>query len=176
MLMKFYAILVWLLAVCTAQGQKHLTALQTKLRNADSVIIVSHDNTNAYLTDKATGKRIPSPKLVMNGSPNETIIRKRKLLADTAVKRLAEIFVRSNGSGIVEMGKCFMPHNAVLIYAKQRLSYLDICFDCDRLIASKDIAINEADFDSRKWREFYEFFLQNGLESESDFKGSSPDK
>lgn len=154
-------LLLFVVGVLKAQKRRH--SLQDKLLPADSVVVVSHDDTNMSSVEKGTGKHIPPPRLVLNGRPNQKIIHERKTLADTAVQRLARRFTTNVRTGVIETGKCFMPPHAVFLYHKGQLSFINICFGCERPVVSKGNALGETDFYFQKWDELYTFFIQNGL-------------
>lgn len=145
-----------------AQGQTALMALKTKLLTADSVVIVSHEH--SLKIEAVDGKSYsPWQPLVKNGKPNPKVIHERKRLEDTAVQRLGEILMQTLKNSKIEMARCFMPHHAVFLFSKGKLSFIDICFDCFRLAASRNIRISESDFDYQKWNNLYTFFVQSGL-------------
>lgn len=167
--MSRVATILALLIFCllAAQGQGRLVHLNSKLLSADSIIIVSHESTaGVSVIDSVTGKYLPHPKLLIKGKLNEQIIHERTTLLDTAVKRLSSIITRPFQDTVIEIGKCFLPHHAIVAFKSNRTSFIDICFGCRRIATSKDIKIVSDDFDNRKWKELIDFFQQYNMRYE----------
>lgn len=152
----------------TAFAQKD-TWLRTKLKNADSVLLVSHEATAGIAIVDSTGKHIPLPKLLVGGKPNYSIIKEQRVLSAAKLDTFIKIFARPFQSRTIEMAKCFIPHHAIFIIKNGRTSYVDICFGCQRFETSKDMEELYA-FDNRKWTELYDFFVK------LDFKYELTDK
>ena len=140
-----------------------MDVIKKKLLTADSVSLISHSDLGIKTTDVETGKPIYPKQLIINAQPNEKIIRQRQLLSDTSVQRLAGLVSRPLLGERAEIAKCFMPHHAILIFKKKKVSYIDICFGCRRIQSTSDIRFSEADFDEQKWTELMTYFLQKGL-------------
>jgi hypothetical protein len=148
----------------TAVAQKD-SWLKTKIKNADTVLLVSHEVTAGIAIVDSTGKQIPLPKLLIAGKPNHSIIKEQRVLSGTQLDTFIKIFARPFQSRTIEEGKCFMPHHAVFIIKDGRTSYVDICFGCQRFETSKDMQQLYV-FDNRKWRELEDLFVKLGFKYE----------
>jgi hypothetical protein len=145
----------------TAFAQKD-TWLQAKLKNADTVMLVSHEVTAGIAIVDSTGKHIPLPKLIVSGKPNYCIVKEQQVLSGAQLDTFIKIFARPFKSRTIEMAKCFIPHHAVFIIKNGKTSYVDICFGCQGFEVSKDMQQLYA-FDNRKWRELEDFFVKLGF-------------
>ncbi|MGI4870287.1 MAG: hypothetical protein ACRYFX_03805 [Janthinobacterium lividum] len=113
--------------------------LITKLQRADSVILVSHLNTNELPAADTSGHILPHPKLLVAGKPNYSIAKERRSLTIVQRMELGRILIRPIKQIILKEGRCFMPHHAIFIIKNGRTSYIDICFDCSRSMSSDDL-------------------------------------
>ena len=146
-----------------AQTRKPL-GLEKILLNADTVLIVSHDNTGITVTDDETGKDI-TPKLFINGKLNYAILHTQRIIKDSMRKKLLKILLLKNKSYKIVMTKCYMPQHAILIIKNHKVSFIDICFGCLKYEVSDDLRLFMRPFDINKWNELYQFFIQNGMEA-----------
>jgi hypothetical protein len=145
-------------------AQGGLRRLKSKLLSADSVIIVSHENTAAgNIIDEKTGDTI-SGKLLVNGRPNERIIHEKVTLHDSATRKLSRIMARHFQDSVSQVGRCFIPHHAVILFKKGKASFVDLCFGCHSIEATKNIKVTSNDFDSRKWKELIAFYRQHNIQ------------
>lgn len=152
---------VMLTSWSTASAQAN-TWLRQKLKNADTVLLVSHEVTAGIAIIDSVGKNIPLPKLLIDEKPNYSIFKEQKVLSGAQLDTFINIFTRPFESRTIEMGKCFMPHHAILIIKNGNTSYVDICFGCQRFDTSKDMQTLYA-LDNRKWTEIYDFFVKLGF-------------
>jgi hypothetical protein len=136
--------------------------LLTKLKNADTILLVSHEVTAGIAIVDSTGKHIPLPKLLVGGMPNYSIVKEQRVLSGSQLDTFIKIFARPFQSRTIEMAKCFIPHHAVFIIKNGKTSYVDICFGCQRFETSKDMQQLYA-FDNRKWKELEDFFVKLGF-------------
>lgn len=159
-----------ILVLPSAKAQKNLVALKAKLLSADSVLIISHENTaQFYIEDSTVVKHLYNSSLLENGKINEKIIREKKILSKTAVQRLSKILTRIPKVHGVDMANAAERYHAVLIYKDGQVSYADIFLVGRTIRTSKDIHLSEDDFDNRKWEELWSFFLQNHINYELVF-------
>lgn len=142
------------------------TDLSDSLKEADSVVIVSHESTNYPRTDRKTGKSLPSPELTVNGTLNKSIVYERLKLTYTGVTLLDSIFSAPAGEPYAPMA-CFQPRHAVLLYKEGRLSFIDFCFDCFGYSSSNNL-YRTIRFDAHKWQKLYLFFKEQGFTYELD--------
>jgi hypothetical protein len=158
--MKHSAILILLvfLTLFKASGQDRFAKLKTLMLTSDSIFLVSHESTTGIiLVNERTGKKVPLPKLIVNGRLNKSIIHETRIIKDSSIESLINILTRPFQDSIIEIGKCFMPHHAVIIFKKGKISFIDMCFTCKGIETSKDIKLTISDFDDRKWNELMHF-------------------
>lgn len=158
----FFFILAAPLAAFTQKGKDWL---REKLKNADTVLVVSHEVTVGIGLVDSAGNHIPLPKLLVGGKPNYAIFRERQQLSGAQLDTFIKIFARPFQDKGIEMAKCFMPHHAVFIMKSGKISWVDICFGCRRFDTSKDLEKLYA-FDSRKWTELENFLVRLGFKYE----------
>ncbi len=162
---KLFFILLFIIECCSVNGQTRKSQyLEKIILSADTVLIISHDNTGIIMRDDETGRDI-TPKLVMNGKLNYGIMNEKKVLNDSLRKQLSKVLLLKNQSSKIVMNKCYMPQHAILIIKDSRLSYIDICFGCLKYEVSDDLSFFDIPFDINKWNELYQFFIQNGMEA-----------
>jgi hypothetical protein len=78
--MKSLIPILFLLAPFFCISQKNESWLSLKFKNADSVLLVSHDYTEGIAIVDDAGNRIPLPKLIIKGKPNYKIIKERQIV------------------------------------------------------------------------------------------------
>ena len=137
--------------------------MQSKLLNADSVLIVSHKATAGEAMIDDNEKIHPPAKLIVKNKLNQAIIHEIVKITQPALQELSEILIRPFEDSVIEMANCYIPHHTIIIYKNEKISSIEICFDCMRYYASKDLQFNES-FDKRKWTELNSFFKKQGLE------------
>lgn len=159
----FFVVLVILEGTSSIKAQTKQQNLRKVLLNADTVLIVSHDNTGITLRDE-TGRDI-TPKLFINGKLNYGILHEQKIIKDSMRKKLLGILLLKNKNNKIVMNKCYMPQHAILIIKNHKVSFIDICFGCLKYEVSDDLSFFMDPFDINKWNELYQFFKQNGLKA-----------
>jgi hypothetical protein len=141
-------------------SQEYAYKIEKKLREADSVVFVSHAATwGIAIVDEKTGKRTAPPKLIIKGKINESIIRERLVVKSSALDSLITVLARPFADSIIQEGNCYMPHHTLLLFKRGHLSYIEICFGCRRFSTSRDLSFFDF-FDKRKWRELQEFLFE----------------
>jgi hypothetical protein len=150
----------------TSYSQKANTGawLKLKLKRADSVLITAHEPTKGIVRIDSAGNQMPSPKLILDGKPNYGVIRESKFIKGKAVDSLIQILDRpfKNNSLPVTLAACYVPRHSIFVFNGNQLSYIDICFECNRWERSEDLS-KLGEFDSRKWREIKAFMISQGL-------------
>jgi hypothetical protein len=145
----------------------NLTELRKRLADADTVLLVSHENTTEPVYNKKTGKSSEAPELMINGFPNSKVMREEKLIQREVLTTLSEILTSPpNIDSISPQAKCFSPHHAIFIIKEGHYSYLDICFSCNSLAVSNDLSVSHDDFDNKKWKALYDFVKGLGIKYE----------
>lgn len=147
----------------TTTAQSRLNKLSEILFKADSVFIISHDDTGTPFT--INNGKDSLPKLLIKGKLNYKMVHERVALNDSLRKKLSKILLLKNQSYKIVMNMCYMPQHAILIKKNNHWSFIDICFGCLKYKASNDLSFFNIPFDINKWNELYQFFLQNGMEA-----------
>lgn len=164
--MKPVLILIFLLRLSNLFCQTTLEAkIISAIKNADSVILISHKTTNGYMVGKPDEVTIDLP-LILNHNINPAIVIKEIKLNNTQKIKLINIINIPDNTTQWTPSKCDEPHNSVLIYKKGKLFYLDICFGCEHLHLSKNLYKGEIDeliMAQKKWGILEKFFKNLGL-------------
>ncbi len=138
--------------------------LINKFRDADSIVLVSHDLVFGS-TDVAFdngGKIIPFPNLLNSGRPNESIIKEQQLIKGKQVDLLIRIMSRTFKGSAISQGGCFVPRQAIFLFKDGRTSFVDICFHCNSYKTSDDL-IDIPPFDSYRWKKLKKYFMMLGF-------------
>jgi len=144
------------------------TSLILKLQHADSIKLISHKITEGYAVTPETPIGKPFIKdssiypFLINNKVNPKVIIESKTLNKVYRKKLVKIFERDVWLTKV-LANCDEPQHSILIYKKNKLSYIDICFGCRRIHTSKDIDFSESNMDLQRWEDILRFFKSNSL-------------
>jgi hypothetical protein len=136
-------------------------SLADSIDAADYIVIASHYSTNYPLRDPVT-KKPYTPKLMIDGKPNDKIIHQKKKLRPAQVRELKNILMTAVENPYKSYTKCFQPRHAVFLYKNQRIEYLDFCFECTGYNRSPEFPVIIA-FDEAKWRTLSDFFRKQGI-------------
>ncbi len=134
--------------------------LRSKFMGADSVVLVSHDDTQGVAIVDSLGNNIPLPKLIIGAKPNYAIIKERKVLNSKQIDTLIRILARPFSDKRIETYKCYMPHHSIFIFKNGKISFIDLCFWCHGFETSSDLNKFFYAFDNQKWEELESFFKQ----------------
>ncbi len=110
--------------------------IDRKIKNADSIILISHKISWEYEAVEE-GKSKNAPLFLSKGDVNPQIILSRRILLDRT--QIIDILHVENGTYKHVARTCDQPRNSILIYKKAKLSYIDICFHCERIHTSDDL-------------------------------------
>jgi hypothetical protein len=161
--MRTYTIILLLiLAIPLSAFTQQITWLRDRLKNADTVLLVSHEDTQGVVIMDSTGKRKLRQKLLVAGRPNHSIIKEQNVLTGADLDTLIKILARPYSDRQYETSKCFMPHHAIFIIRQGKTSFIEICFGCRGIDTSKDLEKLYA-FDERKWTELENYFIKLGF-------------
>ena len=138
--------------------------LQHLLLNADSVLIVSHEDT-ASIIESSDGT-VSMDSLLLNGKLNTSIIKEQAVLDKKKLTRLSRLLTAKMTRFLEQSAGCFMPHHSIVLIKKGKYSYIEICFQCHRLRTSPDIDFFENDLNDRKRNKLKQFFLDNHFKYE----------
>jgi hypothetical protein len=165
--MKSLFSILFLLAPFFCISQNNESWLSLKFKNADSVLLVSHEDTEGITIVDDAGNRIPLPKLIIKGRPNYKIIKERQIVSGKQLDELIQILDRPIKSGF-DGGKCFIPHQSIFLFKNGRLSYIEVCFLCGRLETSDDLKKIDH-FDERQWEELGKLFTRLGFKYKLEY-------
>ena len=79
-MMKSIFPILFLLTPSFCISQNTEGRLSIKFKNADSVLLVSHEDTKGVAIVDDAGNRIPLPALIIKGKPNYELIKDRSLI------------------------------------------------------------------------------------------------
>jgi hypothetical protein len=130
------SILILIVLLSSFQLFAQIESIDNKILKADSVILISHKISREYQYT-APGKSKNFPTFLLRGNINPKIILSKKRLLKT--QNLIDILHVKDGTYEYIPGNCDEPRNSILIYTKGRLSYIDICFHCQRIHTSEDL-------------------------------------
>jgi hypothetical protein len=136
-------------------------AIQSVLKNADSVILASHFSPNEPIKDERTGKYFPHFEVIEDGKLNEAIVQERKRLTRREVVDLADILC-STATPDTLAAMCFQPRNGIFVYSTNTLHYIDVCFDCYGVAISRSWGSNIL-FDENKYKRLLSFYKTHGF-------------
>lgn len=147
---------------------KHLASL---LKKTDSVFLINHITTEEYAPRVLIGRSTKgsafeqwkeenptAQPFLIDNDINKNIIKESKKLSDVEQDELLNILIQKDTQKNKPNITCDVPHNSILIYTKGKLSYFDICFDCQKVHCSDDINISVTYFDESKWKVLENFF------------------
>jgi hypothetical protein len=160
--MKSLLPILFLLSPSLCISQNTESWLSIKFKNADSVLLVSHDDTQGVAIIDSVGNKISLPELIINKKPNYKIIKERQIISGKQLDTLIHILDRPFKSKTVVASKCYMPHHTIFIFKNGELSHIDLCFWCKGFETSDDL--NKIyKFDNRKWQELENLFKRLGF-------------
>jgi hypothetical protein len=164
--MKFLLALFLLISLDTV-AQNSLSNIRTILTEADSVIIASHESL-VVPEKRIGGPPEKSKEIIINGKPNFSIILKSHKLDHKSIDSLVFILTKEVSGDITQMA-CYDPHHAIYIFKKKTVSYLDICFGCQRFSKSKDIKFDIHELTNETWIELESFFAKRIVDNTNPF-------
>jgi hypothetical protein len=151
-------------------GQVKSNTVKEAILKADTVLLVSHNLTEQKIVeDKPGGGVRKSPPIVLGGRPNQKIIHETVLLNDVLKNQLISILTQPNNEGEINQIKCFLPHHSILLIKGGKTSYIEICFACQNLVASKGIGISDINYPKVLWTQLEAFFSSQGIKYQIPF-------
>lgn len=141
-------------------SQSSLNKLRNILLKSDSVILVAHNPPSLEPRDKM---RPEDYRLIVNNGINFKNITKYKKLTRSEAAYLSHLVTRPFKDSIIEKGRCFIPRHTIFFIRRNKVSYIDLCFQCQEFESSKDVKIPEEDFDSSVWKQLEDFFIKKGF-------------
>ena len=131
---------------------------KTKIEKKLSKLRVVKNQKDKYIRDVLHSEIIKSEK------PNKKIIKEKINL--NSVLRNELISIISNQTNEEYWGhSCFDPHHTIFILINKEWEYIDICFECQTFVSSKNLNINQKTFlkSYEDWRKLESFFRSLNL-------------
>jgi hypothetical protein len=151
-------------ALCQSLADRYLK-LQHRLLSADSVLLVSHEDTAGFI-ENPDGTASPTAPLILNGKVNTSIIKERTVLDKKKLTKLSNLLTAKMTKFSEQAAGCFRPHHSIVLIEKGKYSYIELCFQCERLKSSPDIDFSDSELNERKWNKLKQFFLENHFKYE----------
>jgi hypothetical protein len=150
--------------VSKGQTTENINRLKQIIKSADSVVLISHQS-EFVNPDEIADKTdtVKDYKIWDNGKINRQVIIESQLLLDSDKINLSKILLRQVLKKRLQFAECDDPQHSIIIYKKNKQSYIDICFGCRRIHTSTDIEFSESYLDERKWQQLESFFKRKGL-------------
>jgi hypothetical protein len=157
-------ILLLLIALCTkAQTYPDTGNLAIQFRTADSIVLISHKSLHYNVRDIKDPRQIWR-HTVENGKINAALVLEKKKLdlqqSDDLLKTLLEPYLEKIP---IDKAMCsFNPHHTIVLYHEGKISWIDICFDCDQYFRAGDLKFSIPVF-REKWKRLSSLFFQYGI-------------
>lgn len=160
-------LLIFLSGFCCFLGRAQ-SDLALKLKNADTVMLISHSTTSGSTDDviDSSGGSVIRPELLIDGKLNRGVVVESRLLSTAETNSLVKVLTYSYPPSNESVHSCFDPHHSIIIIKGDRTSYIDLCFHCKEFKCSDDIAHLQIKND--KWAKLHKFFRTFGLKHELD--------
>ena len=137
-------------------SEKKVSSLKAQLESADTILLVTHEQTYGPVLNKKTKKYEEAKRLVLNNTINQKVIQEIKLIEGADRDLLSSILTQEIKGSPIILATCFEPHHAIILIKKKSVSYLEICFSCGG-VSTDELDISSADFDNDKWDRLYKF-------------------
>jgi hypothetical protein len=97
----------------------------------------------------------------VNGKLNNPIVQERKKLNGKEIKELCDILLAPAVADTIA-AVCFQPRNGIFVYKSEKLSFIDVCFDCHGVAVSRDLS-SIVSFDDTKYQKLLLFYKLQGF-------------
>ena len=155
---------IFALAQLQLIAQITTTTVREAILTADTVLLVSHNLTEQRIVDDKIGGQVrKSPPVVLRGRPNKKIIHETALLNSVLKNQLIAILTQPNNEGERNSMRCFLPHHSILLIKNGKTSFIEICFACKNLLASKGVGISDINYPTVMWTQLESFFSSQGI-------------
>ena len=157
----FMVIVSFIVFSTTVNAQTQKAVVYSIKQGADSVWILSHVVTGVFI-HKDDGQSVERT-LFKGDVLDSDLVRKTHLLSAEERVQLAALLSKPNTEMKTEMAKCFMPQHAIVWRKAGKVSWIEVCFSCQKLQEFSDLKMALARFDNPKWAALRLFFKQKGL-------------
>lgn len=145
--------------------QDKYSKIKSELLGADSVFIISHEDTGGFI-ENSDGSASPVHPLILANRFNDSIIHEKLLLKRKSVKELCKILAIEKDRFREFSAGCFKPHHSIVIVDRGHYSCIEICFECGRVKAPEGFDFSEVDMGDRKWKKLIQFFKRSHFKYE----------
>ncbi len=152
------------------------TALTKLMLQADSIVLISHVLTREYWkvvedydasdTLLKLPKQKPLPAFLKAGKINPEIII--ELVKVSNRQALVDILSLPTSKEEYNSIRCNQPHHSIILHKDLSQSYIDICFQCEKINPSENITLESSDFDKNKWKLLADYFKSSGIQKMFD--------
>jgi hypothetical protein len=157
-LISFFLVL---LSGLNAQGK--VDPIMAIKQDADSVWILSHEVTGVYIGYDDGKSKSEERVLFKAGKLDTSLVKETHLLTKTERSQLARLLARPNSETKIEMAKCFMPQHAIVCRKAGNVSWIEVCFSCQKIRGSKNLKSAIPELDNPKWAALRSLFKQMGM-------------
>jgi hypothetical protein len=124
------------ISIETIAGQhllkKEFFDLKTSIQNAGSIILVTHEQTDAItIFDEQTGKKSLPEKVVVKWLLNNKIIHQKLNFPDSLKGKLIDLFTKPVTDSRIETCRTFIPFYAIILFKKGIASFIDVSPECN---------------------------------------------
>jgi hypothetical protein len=158
-----FAIITLIQLIGNAKSQR-LDVVKAIKHDADSVWIISHEVTGIGIRKENGESELRL--LFKNGKLDSSLLKESRKLSKLDRIKLAEILAKPNTEMKTEMGKCYFPQHAIILKKGRKVSWIEVCFSCQKMESSDDLKINFFPIDNPKWAKIQSFFKHEGLKYE----------
>lgn len=159
--MKNYSFLFLILFI-TYVSYSQNKSLELILKQADSIQIASHEDLSILTQIPGKSEQIIRP-IVINGIPNNEIIKERLTIDQSSRLKLTDFLINTKDNYSFDLS-CFEPHHSIFIFKRGICSYIDICFGCRHYTASSELKLNDTFLISDEdWNWLEDFFKNQNI-------------
>lgn len=130
--------------------------LELQLRHADTILLVSHEQTYGPIFNKKNKSSTEAKRIVEDGIINKKAIHKTRLIEGQEKEKLISILTAEVKGPPIALASCFDPHHALILISKKSISYIEFCFSCGGVSTDK-LEISSGDFDMEKWDRVFNY-------------------
>lgn len=133
---RYLTILILSLTIKNLSSQnllrKDFVDLKLAIQNADSIFLVSHDQTDAIIiVDEQTGKKSLPQKVVVKGNLNNKIIHQKRNFPDSLKGTLINLLTKPVADRKIETCRTFIPFHSIILFRKGIASFIDVSHGCN---------------------------------------------
>jgi hypothetical protein len=162
--MKHLTFIFILLLTGLTSNAQNIPDLKSMIISADTILLVSHEQTDYIIVDEKTGKESEPAKVMINGRPNKKVITESVILSESARQTLLKLFDRKNADRTIETCNSFVPLHSILLLKEGKGCFVDISFGCNNfVVVTKNSSTNPIYFGKENTRNLEIFFKRNGI-------------